>query len=67
MQETTLSGETQDGIRPHNFRRMIDSLGDPALMCTDCLACMCCEPFAAEAACKGEPEWIDDDDTVERP
>lgn len=53
--------------RAHNFRMMIDSVGDPALMCTECLVCACCEPVAAEAPCKGEPEWLDNDETVERP
>lgn len=66
MQETTLSRDTQDGISPHNFR-MIAPVDDPALMCTDCLVCKCCEPVAAEAPCKGEPEWLDDDETVARP
>lgn len=36
----------------HNMQP-IDPEGDPALMCTKCLACLCCEPESAAESCTG--------------
>jgi len=47
-------------FHPSHKPNPIDPIGDPTLMCNECLVCACCAPTYAAQECRGQYDPEDD-------